>query len=431
MSESEQSVQAWLKAGITAVKNGDRVLGRELLEKVLAADERNESAWLWMSGAVKTAKERQICLENVLALNPDNQLAQKGLAKLAQATSSELETGHVQVVKREYEPVSTAAALLYPESQVKTWEWRDPTAVQKQGATPNYQAQESYYDIWTKDTPMCGYCAHELASEDERCPNCKKKLLIRSFRYAKASTNLTTLWVLLLGVGQFFLLQLLYHILAQGNLVAAVGSGIMVAIFMGLALGVAWRQTWAHLTAIYLLIGVILFSLLRWVLPPDLAMLGVENMDPAIQQFILPLTSGLGEAVRIAIVAGAVLALFYAIFMAGPDFDRVTVRQVAGLTKGPKSATDFNAAARRLAQQGLWATAVLHWQRAAAKAPQHVAYQESLGRAYATLGYYKRSLDVLQAAKQRTGNPERQATIQQQIEAVQAKMQSDETQTIS
>ncbi|MCA9919687.1 MAG: hypothetical protein KC445_17135, partial [Anaerolineales bacterium] len=73
MSESEQSVQTWLKAGITAVKQGDRVQGRQLLEKVLAADERHETAWLWLSGAVETAEERQICLENVLAINPDNQ----------------------------------------------------------------------------------------------------------------------------------------------------------------------------------------------------------------------------------------------------------------------------------------------------------------------------------------------------------------------
>ncbi|WP_420641421.1 hypothetical protein [Candidatus Leptofilum sp.] len=426
MSDSEQSVQAWLKAGITAVKQNDRVQGRQLLEKVLAVDERNEKAWLWMSGAVQTAAERQICLENVLAINPDNQLAQKGLAKLAQATAPEPKAGQTQVVRREYEPVSTAAALLYPESQVKTWEWRDPTAVQAQGSSPDYQAKESYDDIWTKDTPMCGYCAHELAPEDERCPKCKKKLLVHSFRYAKASTNLTALWVLLLGVSQFYLLQLLYHILAQGNLVAAVGSGIMVFLFVVLAFGVGWRQTWAHIAAIYLLIGVILFSLLRWLLPPNLAVLGIENMDPAIQQFILPLTTGLGETVRIGIIGGAALALFYAIFKAGPDFNKVTVRQVAGLTKGPKSAVDFNAAARKLAQQGLWATAVLHWQLAAAQAPQHVAYQESLGRAYATLGFYERSLDVLNAAKQRTGSPERQAAIQQQIQAVQSKMPSDQ-----
>ena len=425
MSESEQSVQAWLKAGITAVKQGDPVQGRQLLESVLAADAHNETAWLWMSGVVETTEERQLCLENVLALNPDHQLAQKGLAKLASAGTPTAKTGQTQTVRREYAPISTAAALLYPESQVKTWEWRDPTAVQSTKATPGYQALEKYDDIWTKDVPICGYCAQELAYEDLRCPRCKKKLIVQSFRYPDASASLTIFWVLLLGISQFFLLQLLYNILAQRNLFAAVSSGIMVVIFAGLAFGVGWRQPLAHVTAIYMLIAVILFSLLRWVLPADLVALGVANMDPAIQQFVLPLTSRLGETIRIFILTGSILGLFYAIVKAGPDFDRVSVRQVATLTKGPTSAADFNAAATQLARKGLWATAVLHWQNAAAKAPQQIAYQESLGRAYDTLGFYERSLDVLHSARQRTSSPERQASIQQLIQAVQAKMQAE------
>jgi tetratricopeptide (TPR) repeat protein len=426
MSEAEASVQAWLKEGITAVKKGDRIQGRELLEKVLAADERNEQAWLWLSGAVDSAEERQICLENVLAINPDNALAQNGLARLAQADPQRSASGKVQIVRREYAPLSTASALLYPDSQVKTWEWRDSTAVPDKAVTTGYQANESYDDVWAKDVPLCGYCAHELAPEDNRCPHCKKELTIKYFRYPNASTNLTILWVLLLGVGQFFLLQLIYNLLAQNNMFAAVSSGIVMIIFVVLAFGVNFRQSWAHLMAVYFLVGIILVSVLRWVLPADLAVLGIAELDPAIQDFVQPLTSGLGEAIRVFILTGSVLALFYAIFKAGPDFDQVTVRQVATLTKGPKTAADFNAAATQLARQGLWATAVLHWQNAAAKAPQNITYQESLGQAYAQLGFYERSLDVLQSAVQRTGSSERQATIQQLILAVQAKIEQEQ-----
>ncbi len=427
MSEPEASVEAWLRAGITAVKKGDRVQGRELLEKVLAADERSEQAWLWLSGAVETAEERQICLENVLTINPNNALAKKGLAKLAQASSVDPATGKTQIVRREYAPLSTAAALLYPESQVKTWEWRDPTAVPDRAPVTPYQSGESYDDIWAKDAPICGYCAQELVPENRSCPRCKKGLMVNHFRYPHASTNLTALWVLLLGVGQFFLLQLIYNLLARENMFAAVGSGIVMAILVILAGGVHFRQSWAHLIAIYFLVGIVLVSLLRWVLPADLAVLGIAGLDPAVQAFVQPLTTGLGETIRVFILAGSLLALFYAIFKAGPDFDRVTVRQVAGIIKGPKTAADFHAAATQLARQGLWATAVLHWQNAAAKAPQNIAYWESLGRAYAQLGFYERSLDVLQAALQRTGSPERQATIQQLIQTVQGKMQQNTT----
>lgn len=421
---SDESVQEWLQAGITAVKNGNLTQGRELLEAVLAEDERNEKAWLWLSGAVETAEERQICLENVLAINPENTLAKKGLTRLLQAKPPDLsaKSGKTQIVRREYAPLSTASALLYPDSHIKTWEWRDPTAVQAKTSAIGYQASESYHDIWTKDVPICGRCAQELAPDDTRCPQCRSQLMVKSFRYPQASTNLTVLWVLLLGVGQFFLLQMLYNILAQHNFSAALGNGLVAVLFVGLAIGVHFRQGWVHLTAVYILVAIILVSLLRWVIPADLEKLGLANLDPAVQDFILPLANGLGETIRLLILAGAVLALFYAIFKAGPDFDQVAVRQVATLTKGPKTAADFNAAATQLARNGLWATAVLHWQNAAAKAPQHIIYQESLGRAYAQLGFYRRSLDVLQSARQRTGSPERQATIQQLIQAVQAKM---------
>lgn len=428
-SESDASVQAWLRAGITAVNKGDRNQGRALLEKVLAVDERNETAWLWLSAVVETAEDRQLCLENVLAINPDNTLAKKGLAKLSHQEVQPPAAGKTQIVRREYAPVSTAAALLYPESQVKTWEWRDPTAVPNKGITTGYQPSESYNDIWTKDVPLCGYCAQELTPEDGRCPQCKKQLVVKTFRYANPSTNLTILWVLLLGIGQLLVLQMLYNILGQKNFATAVGNGVVMVWFVVLAVGVHYRQSWAHLSAIYSLTAIILVSLLRWVLPADLAVLGLVNLDPAIKNFVLPLTTGLGDTVRLFILVAAMLALFYAIVKAGPDFDRVAVRQVATLTKGPTSSADFNAAATQLARNGLWATAVLHWQNAAAKAPQNISYQESLGKAYAHIGFYERSLDVLQTAHQRTGSPERQATIQQLIHAVQAKIASQSNYT--
>ncbi|MCP4417639.1 MAG: hypothetical protein GY805_13535 [Chloroflexi bacterium] len=421
---SEESVQEWLREGITAVKNNDRIQGRKLLEAVLGVDEKNEKAWLWLSGAVETAVEQKICLENVLAINPENSVAQKGLNKLSQmadAPASE-KTDKIQTVTRHYAPVSTASALLYPESQTKTWEWRDPTAVIDTTSIAGYQSSGSYDDIWTKEVPICGYCAHELAEEDSRCPNCDKALTTSYFRYPKPSTNLTAFWVLLVGVGQFLLLQILYNILAQKNLYAAVGNGFVMVAFFILAFAVNIRQIWAHITAIYLLSAVILAALLRWVVPADLVTLGLANYDPVIQDFIIPLTTGLGGTIRIMIVVGAVLALFYAIFKAGPDFDRQTVREVAALTKEPKTAVDFNAVAKQFARRGLWATAVLHWQHASAKAPQHIVYQESLGRAYAKLGFFERSLDILQSAHKRSGSAERKASIQQLIEAVQAKM---------
>jgi hypothetical protein len=71
-----------LERGITALKEERKAEARRLLEQVLAQDERNETAWLWMSGVVDTDTERRICLENVLAINPNNGIAKRGLERL-------------------------------------------------------------------------------------------------------------------------------------------------------------------------------------------------------------------------------------------------------------------------------------------------------------------------------------------------------------
>jgi len=73
-----------LEQGISAALNGRREEARVLLAQVVEADERNEQAWLWLSGLVEDPEEMRTCLENVLHLNPDNIKAQHGLAWVEQ-----------------------------------------------------------------------------------------------------------------------------------------------------------------------------------------------------------------------------------------------------------------------------------------------------------------------------------------------------------
>ena len=54
-----------MKQGIAALKAGRKVEARTLLVQVLRQDRRNETAWLWLSGAVDTDAERYACLEEV------------------------------------------------------------------------------------------------------------------------------------------------------------------------------------------------------------------------------------------------------------------------------------------------------------------------------------------------------------------------------
>ena len=73
-----------LERGITASRAGRKQEARQVLLEVIEFDERNEQAWLWLSGVVDSLEDRHICLENALAINPDNAHAQAGLRWLDQ-----------------------------------------------------------------------------------------------------------------------------------------------------------------------------------------------------------------------------------------------------------------------------------------------------------------------------------------------------------
>jgi Flp pilus assembly protein TadD len=68
-----------LQKGIALAKAGRREEARDILLQVVEQDERNESAWLWISGVVDTDDDKAIALENVLTLNPNNEWAKRGL----------------------------------------------------------------------------------------------------------------------------------------------------------------------------------------------------------------------------------------------------------------------------------------------------------------------------------------------------------------
>lgn len=71
-----------IRSAVQAFKQGNKAEARHLLEKVVEIDQYSEKAWLWLSAVVETTEEQRICLENVLAINPDNNRAEAGLKSL-------------------------------------------------------------------------------------------------------------------------------------------------------------------------------------------------------------------------------------------------------------------------------------------------------------------------------------------------------------
>ncbi|HLY27560.1 MAG TPA: hypothetical protein VKQ72_14545 [Aggregatilineales bacterium] len=82
-------VAALVQQAVAAIKAGNKAQAKDLLTKAVELDDQNEQGWLWLSACVDTVEEQQICLENVLALNPNNEKARKGLAAIAKQTGQQ------------------------------------------------------------------------------------------------------------------------------------------------------------------------------------------------------------------------------------------------------------------------------------------------------------------------------------------------------
>lgn len=71
-----------LQLGIEAARAGDKGEARELFRLVTREDPQNPQGWLWLAGVAEDRDEKRAALERVVELNPDNELARKGLAAL-------------------------------------------------------------------------------------------------------------------------------------------------------------------------------------------------------------------------------------------------------------------------------------------------------------------------------------------------------------
>jgi tetratricopeptide (TPR) repeat protein len=114
-------VEALLRQGISAARAGRQKEARELLSQVLDLDPENESAWLWMSSVVPD-EEKIVCLRNVMATNPSNELARMGLEALLKkaehVTTEEPRLPGVEAPREEPEPAVESEPTSVSEEEV-------------------------------------------------------------------------------------------------------------------------------------------------------------------------------------------------------------------------------------------------------------------------------------------------------------------------
>jgi hypothetical protein len=178
----ENQVSEWLQAGIAAAKAGQRDEARELLLRVVEADEEIEQAWLWLSSVVDSDEDRLIALENVLEINPDNAQARAGVKWLK-----------ARVGEREVAPAP-----------------RDPGEVKGPADAPAGQAGLEL------DADGCVYCARPVTETDVRCPHCGGRLVTKHFKNEERSPlgyTLHAYWLILVGINlaDYFLIGFLWR----------------------------------------------------------------------------------------------------------------------------------------------------------------------------------------------------------------------------
>lgn len=354
-----------LEQGIAALRAGKRAEARLLLTAVVAADEGNEQAWLWLSRAVDTAAERRTCLEKVLVLNPQSDIAQQGLAQLDGV-------GHV------------------PES-----------AARVAASTPSREVVFEDVLSRTEGERRCAYCAQPLGADERECEHCGQTLRYWRYRYDKPSVNFHIYWVLILGLSQLFLVQVSFDMAAGASPVQVLAHGVMGLLFLVLALALYRRLFWGY---VFSLMGLVLAGGLVVGLPFWAGYTAASGVIRMLQYVVL----------GTAFVVG--------VFMARADFAREWQWWLVQVDEGLSSASGLFMVGDRYAKRGMWGTAVAHWQRAVADDPARLLYQLSLAQGYAKIAQYERGLDVLQSARQVATTDAGQAKVAELKRTIEAEM---------
>ena len=230
----EIQVSEWLREGVAAAQAGRRAEARALLMRVIEANERNEQAWLWLSGVVDTDEERLICLENVLTLNPDNVRARAGMKWLQKRG---VVAGPPEEEAPEAEPVRQGYQVGEEQPDGRAQELVNDVDVPQYAGAFGPQASTGREQGLFMTPDGCVYCGLLVGDKVPRCPHCGGQLTARRFKQEERSLTgqlLPVYWIIvavinfsgfaLIGVDWDFFIDNVgdrVHIVALGGIGAA------------------------------------------------------------------------------------------------------------------------------------------------------------------------------------------------------------------
>ncbi len=74
-----EEIDTMLQDATEALRRGEKARAKDILTRLIKANQEEPSYWVWMSAAVDTTKERIYCLQTALKLDPENGTAIRGL----------------------------------------------------------------------------------------------------------------------------------------------------------------------------------------------------------------------------------------------------------------------------------------------------------------------------------------------------------------
>ena len=395
-----------LQSAIAAAKTGQSQKARDLLMQVLETDERNIKAWIWMSSVVDDPEERQICLENVLAIDPNNQMAQKGLSLLQTPTPTPppvVKPAPANIVKPSpppAKPIPTNVVKPSPSpakpTPTKSTKYRRldksqtaSTPSSPQRNTPSKASEEMaptpaepLLDVSTvpSDNPLdneyaCPYCATPTQADDKRCGQCRQSLWLREPKLDKPSTFFKILLFLqilnTLGAGLQIIgaVALLFIESPFGEtpwLSVAILPALLLPAFFNIFLLIGLFKRWRFVFYLYLLQAVLAVG----VVGAGIAVIGTQS-----------LTTLVACGVPLGLL---VISQLFLIFNLGDDFTFDEKRILLEVDPDDLGA-ELMVKGQQHAKKKMWALAAFHFRQAGRRLGDKVEPQLSLAVAYNNL----------------------------------------------
>ncbi len=347
--------------------------------------------------------DQEICLENVLALDPDHEAARKGLAwvrkqKGTQAPPPSAPSPEPPVAARAERPATLAAAILHEDFARR----RPPPEPEPEPPPP--PPQDEFDDPY-----LCPYCAAQTDPDDRKCPSCSAKLWIKTRRREERSTWLwAALTVQMAGIIWPATVPLLMLVYAAQE-VGIDNPFTLVPVYVGLSGNVPPKVASAALEAVPRLYVLPFAFYLPFAL---MVLIGLYlRWKPIFYLFLISalLTLVLGGAgmllgqgvVLICSGSGVILALlmFLLLLQLEDDFFFDEKRILLRVDRSAKKGLDFLASGRRYMRRKMWAMAVIHLRRAVSWLPEWIDGHLELAAAYIGLKRYDLATKALAEAR--------------------------------